>query len=109
MKRYQIVLFLFGVSAALFLLSAFFPENNSLGLRFQNLGELLSPSEQNHEPSPEELFEQRRQAVLAAERDSFLAFFTDDPSRFPFLMMISALPVLSGNVFRKGSAAVARG
>ena len=75
MKRYQIVLFLFGVIAALAVLCAVFPENGVLGLRFPRLGEVLSAAEPDSGPSPEELLEQRRQAILAAEKDQYQAFF----------------------------------
>ena len=82
MKRYQIVLFLFGVIAVLAGLCAVFPEDGFLGLRFPKLGEVLSASDTEKGPSPEELIEQRRQAVLSAERDQYQAFFKEDPARF---------------------------
>ena len=82
MKRSRIVLFLFSVIAILALLCAVFPEDGFLGLRFPQLGEVLTGAEPERGPSPEELIEQRRQAVLAAERDQYRAFFTDDPARF---------------------------
>ena len=82
MKRYRIVLFLFSVIAVLAVLCAVFPEDGVLGLHFPRLGEILSAAEPAKGPSPEELIEQRRQAVLAAERDQYQAFFRDDPARF---------------------------
>lgn len=82
MKRYQIVLFLFGVIAVLAGLCAVFPEDGFLGLRFPQLGEVLSASEPETGPSPEELIEQRRQAVLAAEQNQYQSFFEEDPARF---------------------------
>ena len=82
MKRYQIVLFLFSAIAVLAALCAFFPADGMLGLRFPRLAEILSASEPERGPSPEELIEQRRQAVLAAERDQYQVFFREDPARF---------------------------
>jgi hypothetical protein len=82
MKRSRIVLFLFGVIAILALLCAVFPEDGFLGLRFPQLGEVLAGAEPQKGPSPEELIEQRRQAVLAAERDQYRSFFAEDPARF---------------------------
>ena len=82
MKRSRIVLFLFGVIAILALLCAVFPEDGFLGLRFPQLGEILAGAEPQKGPSPEELIEQRRQAVLAAERDQYRSFFAEDPARF---------------------------
>lgn len=83
MKRYQIVLFVFGVIALLAVLCAVFPENGLLGLRFPRLSEVLSAAEPAQKgPTPEELIEQRRQAVLAAERNEFQSFFREDPARF---------------------------
>ncbi|MBQ9660178.1 MAG: hypothetical protein IJV37_02790 [Bacteroidales bacterium] len=82
MKRYQIVLFLFGVIAALAVLCAVFPAEGLWGLRFPQLSEILSATENQTGPSPEELIEQRRQAVLSAQRDQYHAFFQEDPARF---------------------------
>ncbi len=81
MKRSRIALFLFGVIALLAVVCAFFPTDGLLGLRFPTLGEVLSGPEPEG-PSPEELLEQRRQAILAAERSEFLQFFAEDPARF---------------------------
>ncbi len=81
MTRGRIACFLFAVIALLAVLCAVFPSEGLLGLRFPQLGEVLSgPGPKG--PTPEELLEQRRQAVLAAERDEFLAFFEADPARF---------------------------
>ena len=41
MKRSQIVIFLFGIIAALAVLCAIFPKDGLLGLRFPQLGEVL--------------------------------------------------------------------
>ncbi len=82
MKRSRIVLFLFGVIAILALLCAVFPEDGFLGLHFPQLGEVLAGAQPQKGPSPEELIEQRRQAVLAAERDQYRSFFAEDPARF---------------------------
>ena len=82
MKRYQISVFLFGVIACLAILCAVFPQDNSLGLRFPQLSEILSAAETPSGPTPEELLEQRRQAVLAAEHDQYQTFFREDPARF---------------------------
>ena len=82
MKRSRIVLFLFSVIALLALLCAVFPADGFLGLRFPQLAEVLTGAEPETGPSPEELIEQRRQAVLAAERDQYQAFFDEDPARF---------------------------
>lgn len=82
MKRSHIVLFIFGVIAALAVLCAVFPEGGVLGLRFPQLGEILSAAEPAKGPSPEELIEQRRQSVLAAQRNEYQAFFREDPARF---------------------------
>ena len=81
MKRSRIALFLFGVIALLAVLCAFFPADGLLGMRFPTLGEVLSGPEPAG-PSPEELLEQCRQAILAAERSEFLQFFAEDPARF---------------------------
>lgn len=82
MKRYQIVLFLFSVIAVLAVICAVFPADGWLGLRFPQLSSVLSAAEPDTGPSPEELLEQRMQAILAAERDQYQAFFREDPSRF---------------------------
>jgi len=82
MKRYQIVLFLFGVIAVLAALCAVFPEEGVLGLRFPQLSDILSAAEKETGPTPEELIQQRRQAVLAAQQDSYEVFFEEDPARF---------------------------
>lgn len=83
MKRSQIVLFVFGVIALLAVLCAVFPAEGWLGLRFPRLGEVLSAAESAPAgPTPEELIEQRRQAVLSAQQDEYRTFFREDPSRF---------------------------
>jgi len=82
MKRYQIVLFLFGVIAVLAALCAVFPEEGVLGLHFPQLSDILSAAEKETGPTPEELIQQRRQAVLAAQQDSYEDFFEEDPARF---------------------------
>ena len=82
MKQSRIVLFLFSVIACLAVLCAVFPEEGILGLRFPQLGEVLSAAEPAKGPSPEELIEQRRQAVMAAQRNEYQAFFREDPARF---------------------------
>ena len=82
MKQSRIVLFLFSVIACLAVLCAVFPEEGILGLRFPQLGEVLSAAEPSRGPSPEELIEQRRQAVLAAQRSEYQSFFREDPARF---------------------------
>lgn len=82
MKRYQIVLFLFSVIALLAILCAVFPREGLWGLRFPQLAEVLSAAEPEKGPSPEELIEQRRQAVLAAQRNEYQNFFREDPARF---------------------------
>ena len=82
MKRYQITLFLFSVIAVLAILCAVFPEDGWLGLRFPQLSSVLSAAEQDTGPSPEELLEQRRLAILSAEKDQYQVFFREDPSRF---------------------------
>ena len=79
MKRSQIVLFLFGIIAALAVLCAVFPKDGLLGLRFPQLSEVLSAAERSDALSPEELLEQRR---LAAERHEYQTFFKEDPARF---------------------------
>ena len=81
MRRSRIALFLFGVIALLAVLCAFFPADGLLGMHFPTLGEVLSGPEPTG-PSPEELLEQRRQAILAAERSEYLQFFREDPARF---------------------------
>ena len=81
MKRGKIVIFMFGVIAMLALLCAVFPADGLLGLRFASLNDIFAaPAPEG--PSPEELLEQRRQAILAAEREEYLAFFQTDPARF---------------------------
>ena len=82
MKRYQIVLFLFGVIAILATVCAVFPEEGLWGLRFPQLSDILSAAEKDDGPSPEELIQLRRQAVLAAEKDQFQDYFREDPARF---------------------------
>lgn len=82
MKRYQISLFLFSVIAVLAILCAVFPEDGWLGLRFPQLSSVLSAAEPDTGPSPEELLEQRRLAILSAEKDQYQVFFREDPSRF---------------------------
>ena len=82
MKQSRIVLFLFSVIACLAILCAVFPEEGVLGLRFPQLGEVLSAAEPARGLSPEELIEQRRQAVMAAQRNEYQTFFREDPARF---------------------------
>jgi lysophospholipase L1-like esterase len=82
MRRYQIVLFIFGVIAALAVLCAVFPEEGLWGLRFPQLSDILSAAEKDEGPSPEELIQLRRQAVLAAEKDQYQNYFREDPARF---------------------------
>ena len=79
MKRSQIVIFLFGIIAALAVLCAIFPKDGLLGLRFPQLGEVLSAADRAGGLSPEELIEQRR---LSAARHEFQTFFKEDPARF---------------------------
>ena len=81
MSRGRVLLFLFGVIALLAVLCAIYPSRGILGLRFPALSEVLT-GEVERGPSPEELLEQRRQAVLAAERKEYLGFFESDPARF---------------------------
>jgi len=73
---------MFSVIALLAVLCAVFPEEGWLGLRFPQLSTVLSASEPETGPSPEELIAQRRAAVLAAEKDQYHAFFREDPARF---------------------------
>ena len=82
MKKYQIVLFLFGVIAVLAALCAVFPEGGLWGLRFPQLSEILSAADGEGGPSPEELIQLRRQSVLAAEKDQYHTYFQEDPARF---------------------------
>jgi len=82
MKRSQIVLFLFSVIAVLAVLCAVFPEEGLWGLRFPQLSDILSAAEKDTGPSPEELIQIRRQAVLAAQQDRYEDFFEEDPARF---------------------------
>ena len=79
MKRSRIVIFLFGIIAALAVICAIFPEGGVLGLRFPQLGEVLSAAESGAGLSPEELIEQRK---LSARRHEFQTFFKEDPARF---------------------------
>ena len=65
MKRSRIVIFLFGIIAALAVICAIFPEGGVLGLRFPQLSEVLSAAESGSGLSPEELIEQRK---LSARR-----------------------------------------
>lgn len=81
MRRSRIVLFLFGVIAALAFICAVFPEGGIFGLRFPQLSDVLSAAEPKG-PSPEELIAQRRAAVLSAQRNEFHTFFEEDPARF---------------------------
>lgn len=82
MKRSHIVIFLFSVLASLMLLCAVFPENGLKGLRFPQLSEILSSAEKPSGPSPEELLDERKKAILEAERDQYWSFFREDPARF---------------------------
>ena len=82
MKRSQIVLFLFSVIAVLAVLCAVFPEEGLWGLRFPQLSDILSAADKDTGPSPEELIQLRRQAVLAAQQDRYEDFFEEDPARF---------------------------
>lgn len=79
MKRSRIVIFLFGIIAALAVICAIFPEGGVLGLRFPQLSEVLSAAESGSGLSPEELIEQRK---LSARRHEFQTFFKEDPARF---------------------------
>ena len=82
MKRSQIVLFLYSVIAVLAVLCAVFPEEGLWGLRFPQLSDILSAADKDTGPSPEELIQIRRQAVLAAQQDHYEDFFEEDPARF---------------------------
>ena len=88
MKRYQILIFIFSVIAALAVVSAVFPEDGlaigPLELQFAGIEEVLAPAEEEPRLSPEEIIEQRKKAVLAAEQDAFEEFFEHDPARFYF-------------------------
>ena len=79
MKRSQIVIFLFGIIAALAVLCAIFPQDGLFGLRFPQLGEVLSAADRSGGLSPEELLAQRR---LSAQRSEYQNFFQEDPARF---------------------------
>lgn len=87
MKRYQILIFIFGIVAALGLVSVVFPEEGlALGqmqLRFASIEEVMGKDEAE-EPrlSPEDLIQLRKKAVMEAEQDAFEDFFLNDPARF---------------------------
>lgn len=68
------------------LVSAVFPEEGmavaGMEFRFASLEDVLAPEEEEPRISPEELLQQRKAAVLRAEKDEFEDFFANDPARF---------------------------
>ena len=87
MKRYQIVAFIFSIIAVLALICAVFPEKGMaigpIELKFADLEDILAPSDEDEQRlSPEEIIEQRKNAVLVAEQNAFEEFYEKDPARF---------------------------
>lgn len=90
MKAYKIVIFIFSVIALLAIISLVFPSDGmkagTINFEFPSLMSIIgTPEEESvEEPvlSPEELLEQRLNALKAAKDDEFMAFCTNDPTRF---------------------------
>ena len=92
MSGRKIFLFLLSVYALLAGISLFFPADGiavaGTTLSFPGIAEvkesLFSKKDTTYVPSPEELLQQRHEAVQKAERRRFEVFAKEDPSRFYF-------------------------
>lgn len=88
MKVYKIVIFIFSVLAMLALVSWSFPTEGikagSILLEFPSLSEVLATEEQPEEPqlSPEELLQQRLDALVAAKDNEYLDYINKSEARF---------------------------
>lgn len=88
MKAYKIVIFIFSVLALLATLSFVFPtEGIKAGpvvFEFPSLNEVLAVEQVPEEPelSPEELLQQRLDALVAAKDNEFLEYINNSESRF---------------------------
>lgn len=88
MKAYKILLFIFSVIAALGLLCSFFPSEGlqvgPVSLEFPSLEDILVGEEDIPAVDPEELIQNRLQAIEDAERETFMEYIKNDPARFHF-------------------------
>lgn len=88
MKAYKIVIFIFSVLGLLGAISYFFPSEGlkavTLTLNFPSLSEVLAVNDTPEEPqlSPEELLQQRRDALAAAKNDEYIKYMKTSESRF---------------------------
>lgn len=87
MKRSRVLIFILSVIAMLTLLSAVFPSGGIKAgqavLRFPSVADILEGAvPEEPRVSPEELLENRKEAVHRAEKDRFEDFFESDPARF---------------------------
>lgn len=90
MKAYKIVLFIFSVLGILAFVSFIFPtEGLKAGpvvLEFPSLSEVLATKGTQQEPelSPEELYQQRLQALVNSKDGEYLSYINNSESRFYF-------------------------
>ena len=90
MKAYKTVIFIFSILAMLALVSWSFPTEGikagDLTFRFPSLTEVLSTGEEESEEeqqlSPEELLQQRLDAILAAKDNEYLDYILSSEARF---------------------------
>lgn len=87
MKAYKIVIFIFSVLAILALVSFTFPSEGidaaGVHLDFPSLSEVLATNEDSSEPqlSPEELLEQRLNALVSAKDNEYLEYCQNSEAR----------------------------
>lgn len=88
MKAYKIVIFIFSILAMLALISWSFPEEGmdigQVKLEFPSLSEILAVNDGPEEPvlSPEELLQQRLDALVNAKDNEFLDYILHSEARF---------------------------
>mgnify|MGYP004447250091 CR=1 FL=1 len=90
MKAYKTVIFIFSILGILAILCLVFPTEGvkagSITLEFPTLAEVLAVKEKSVEPelSPEELLQQRREALAAAKDNEYLSYIHNSEARFYF-------------------------
>ena len=88
MKAYKIVLFIFSVLSMLAFVSWSFPSDGfkvgNIHFDFPSLSEVLATETESDEPqlSPEELLQQRLDALVSAKDNEYLSYINNSESRF---------------------------